>query len=116
MDKYEFLKLCSEYGGITKEMQIDYGESIIDTYNSLVENGEITQFHGFVCMVSDKVRENTYVLIPYTGTYQELQEDSAFTEYHYWRAIAEKKRCDICNKIYFVANKNEDCPNCQNKK
>ena len=110
MDKYEFLKLCSEYGGITREMYVDCGKSIVDTYNRLIENEEITEFHNFICLVSDKVGDNTYALIPYTGTYQELQGDSAFTEYHYWRAVAEKKRCNLCEKTYFVTKQNEACP------
>lgn len=113
MDKYEFLKACSEYGGLTREMYVDYGKSIVDTYNRLIENGEITWFHGFVCLVSNELRDNTYALIPYTGTYQELQEDSAFTEYHHWRAVAEKKKCHICEKIYFVSNESETCPYCK---
>ena len=64
----------------------------LNSRNTLIENGKITMFHGFVCLVSNEVCDNTYALIPYIGTYQEFQEDSAFTEYHHWRAIAEKKK------------------------
>ena len=113
MDKYEFLKACSEYGGLTREMYVDFGKSIVDTYNRLIETGEITYFHGFFCLVSDELRDNVYALIPYTGTYRELQEDSAFTEYHYWRAVAEKKYCDKCGKIFFASKEDDNCSYCK---
>lgn len=116
MDKYEFLQLCSEYGGLTRELYVNCGKSIVDTYNELIEKGEITQFHGFVCLVSNKLYNNTYALVPYTGTYQELQNDPAFTEYHYWRAVAEKKKCHVCGKIYFVSKQDDNCPYCIKEK
>lgn len=116
MDKYEFLKACSKYGGVTRELYVDYGKSVVDTYNRLIENGEITLFHGFVCLVSRKLDDNTYALVPYTGEYRELQEDSAFTEYHSWRAEAEKKECYTCGRIYFASNEDDSCPYCAVKK
>lgn len=115
MDKYEFLKICAEYGGFPREMYIDYGEQITETYNRLVDNGEITVFHGFFCLVSSKLHDNVYALVPYTGSYEELQNDKAFTEYHSWRAEAERHICDFCGKIYFSSNKNDVCPYCVKK-
>lgn len=94
-------------------MYVDFGKSIVDTYNRLIEIDEITCFHIFVCLVSDELLDNIYTLIPYTGTYQELQKDPAFTEYHYWRAVAEKKNCDKCEKIYFASKKEDNCPYCK---
>lgn len=116
MDKYEFLKICSEYGGFPREMYIDYGEIVIETYNRLIENEEITLFHGFFCLVSHKVHDATYALIPYTGSYQELQQDSSFTEYHSWRAVAEKNSCAKCGKVYFVSRVDDICPYCAYQK
>ena len=112
MNKFDFLKRCSEYVGLTRGEYTNYDKSVIDTYYQLIENGEITVFHGFICLVSNKIGENTYALIPYTGSYQELQSDPAFSEYHYWRAEAEKKICHKCKGIYFVSNINDSCPYC----
>lgn len=94
-------------------MYIDYGKPIIETYHRLIKNGEITVFHGFFCLVSNRLHDNIYELVPYTGSYQELQKDSAFTEYHSWRALAEKKNCLKCGKIYFVSNIDDICPYCE---
>lgn len=113
MDKYEFLKLCGEYGGVTREMYINCGQLIIDTYNRLIDNEEITLFHGFYCLVSSRQYGDTYALLPYTGTQQELQNDRAFTEYHSWRALAERKECDSCGKVYFSVGSGDGCPYCR---
>lgn len=113
MDKYEFLQKCSECGGLTGKMQIDCDKEFAQTYNRLIENGEITYFHGFICLVGNKLHDNTYALIPYTGTYQELQEDSAFTEYHYWRAAAKRNTCHKCGKIFFASTEADTCPYCK---
>lgn len=114
MDKNEFLRiLCVDHAGLAKGMFDNYDESIVDTYNSLIRSGEITVFHGFICSVSGKINDNKYALVPYTGSYQELQEDSAFIEYHYWRAVAEKKKCSACGNIFFVASDDDDCPYCK---
>ncbi|MBR4097292.1 MAG: hypothetical protein IKK42_08330 [Oscillospiraceae bacterium] len=113
MDKYEFLKLCGDYGGVTREMYIDCGQDIIDTYHRLIDNEEITLFHGFYCLVSSRYSGETYALVPYTGTQQELQNDPAFKEYHSWRALAERKECDSCGKVYFSAGDDDGCPYCR---
>ena len=112
MDKYEFLKLCGDYGGVTRELYIDCGQDIIDTYHRLIDNEEITLFHGFYCLVSSRYSGETYALVPYTGTQQELQNDPAFKEYHSWRALAERKECDSCGKVYFSAG-DDVCPYCR---
>ncbi len=114
MDKNEFLRRLSvDYDGLAKGEFANYDESVVDTYHSLIKSGEITVFHGFICHVSGKVGDNKYTLVPYTGTYQELQEDSSFTEYHYWRAVAEKKKCHMCGKIYFISSEDDRCPYCK---
>ena len=66
------MELCSDYGGTTREMCVDCGQGIVDTYNSLIDNEEITMFHGFYCLVSSRYSGETYSLVPYTGTQQEL--------------------------------------------
>ena len=114
MEKNEFLRiLCSDYDGLAKGMFANYDESVVEIYNSMIRSGEITVFHGFICRVSGKVGDNKYALVPYTGSYQELQEDPSFTEYHYWRAVAEKKTCHICGNIYFASSEEDNCPYCK---
>lgn len=112
MDKYDFLQLCSKYGGLTEKLYEDYGENINGIYGKLTESGEIALFHGFICLVSGRINSRTYALVPYTGTYSELQDDPAFTEYHSWRAAAEKKICENCGRIYFAADEADNCPYC----
>ncbi len=116
MDKNEFLILLNNnHRGLARGLFTDYDRTVVDAYVSLVDSGEITAFHGFVCNVSGRVSDNKYALVPYTGTYQELQDDPAFTEYHSWRAVAEKKNCHMCGKIYFAADEKDNCPYCKNQ-
>jgi hypothetical protein len=115
MDKDKFLRLlCNDYKDLAKGRFTDYDDDIVNTYNDLIKSGEITVFHGFICNVSGKVGDDKYALVPYTGSYQELQEDSEFTEYHYWRAVAEKRMCHVCGKTYFVSGEADACPYCKN--
>lgn len=114
MDKYEFLNLFLKYNGLPREMYLDYGKSIIQKYSELIDNEEVTLFHGFFCLISGKENTIHYILVPYTGTQQELQQDPAFKEYHSWRALAEKRTCARCKKIYFISDELDNCPYCKN--
>lgn len=114
MDRDVFLRrLNNNHKGLVDGIYDDYEADFVDTYKSLIISGEITVFYGFICYVSGKISDNKYTLVPYTGLQQELQNDSAFTEYHYWHAVAERKNCDKCGKIYFVSKEEDDCPYCK---
>ncbi len=94
-----------------KNDKIEERKRIINSYL----NGEFTLFHGFYCLIKDYDKDNNrYELIPYSGSYQELQDDTIFTEYHYWRGLAYKKDCNTCRKIYFAASEIDGCPYCEN--
>ena len=117
MDKLEFLQACSEYGGMTRVLHHDYGQPVIDTYNKLLEDGEIALFRGIVCLVAGKLQDDVYELIPCTafpGIYRDLNELSVPGRQHYWRA--EKKECHICGKTYFASTEDDTCPYCVEKK
>lgn len=116
MEKDEFLrKLCDKHKGLAKGKFADYDKDIVDMYKSLLDSGELTVFHGLICVVGDKLGENQYALVPYTGSYQELQADPSFAEYHYWRAVAKKNECHVCGKTYFVSGDEDTCPYCNNQ-
>lgn len=81
-------------------------------------DGKYTVFRGFFCLIKERLSEedNTYALIPYSGSYEELRaEYPTFTEYHYWRAVAQKKICKRCGKVYFKASETDGCPYCTNR-
>jgi len=114
MDKIEFLEMYRKYNGKEREMYIDCGDDIIEDYKRLISNGDIAKFHGFMCMVEGLInkKDDTYALIPYSGSQEELQNDKAFIEYHYWRAVAKKGICKKCGIIYFYDDMDETCPYC----
>ena len=53
------------------------------------------KFHGRTCVVRDECVnvDNQYVLVPLEGTYDELQKDPSFHDYHFFWALATPVTC-----------------------
>lgn len=66
-------------------------------------------FHGIECEVSSSYDNSHYRLVAMGGTYEQLQKDKSFTEYHEWGAIALPVTCPCCNKITWFDD--TDIPN-----
>lgn len=71
--------------------------------------GSRVMFHGIECEVSSSYDKSRYRLIAIGGTYEQLQKDKSFTEYHEWGAIALPVICPCCNKTTWFDD--TDIPN-----
>lgn len=71
--------------------------------------GKSILFHDIECKVSSAYDNSHYRLIAMGGTYEQLQKDKSFTEYHEWGAIALPVTCPCCNKITWFDD--TDIPN-----
>ena len=68
--------------------------------------GKMCKLHNINCLISSRYDETHFRLIAMNGTYEQLQADNSFNEYHEWGAIAIPVYCPSCKKIFWMDDTN----------